>query len=82
MKTLVYPLLSVLLLCGALMTSDTRAAQTPEAEDASAEAPESPSPPSAESEPQKPERSTEPLETFVPSEKLPADSAISFPVDI
>ena len=62
MKALVYPLLSVLLLCGALMSSDTRAAQPPE--------------------PQQPKRSEEPLETFVPSEKLPADSAISFPVDI
>ena len=44
-------------------------------------------PPAAEeapeqSEPQQPKRSEEPLETFVPSEKLPADSAISFPVDI
>jgi len=28
------------------------------------------------------EASEKPLETFVPSEKLPADSAISFPVDI
>ncbi len=72
MKALVYPLLSVLLLCGALMSSDTRAAQSPEA----------PSPPAEESEPQQPKRSEEPLETFVPSEKLPADSAISFPVDI
>ncbi len=26
--------------------------------------------------------SEEPLETFIPTEKLPADSAISFPVDI
>ena len=62
MKAFVYPLLSVLLLCGALMSSDTRAAQSPQ--------------------PEQPERSEEPLETFVPSEKLPADSAISFPVDI
>jgi hypothetical protein len=62
MKALIYPLLWVLLLCGALMSSDTRAAQSPE--------------------PQQPKRSEEPLETFVPSEKLPADSAISFPVDI
>ena len=28
------------------------------------------------------EEEPEELETFVPSEKLPADSAISFPVDI
>ena len=63
MKVFVYPLLSVLLLCGALMSSDTRAAQSPGAEEP-------------------PEQATEPLETFVPSEKLPADSAISFPVDI
>ena len=28
------------------------------------------------------EAPAEPLETFVPSEKLPADSEISFPVDI
>lgn len=28
------------------------------------------------------EAQEEPLETFVPTEKLPADSAISFPVDI
>jgi hypothetical protein len=82
MKALVYPLLTVLLLCGVLMTGDTRAAQPPKAEEAPAEAPESPSPPPAESEPKEPQRSTEPLETFVPSERLPADSAISFPVDI
>ena len=28
------------------------------------------------------ETEEEPLETFVPTEKLPADSAVSFPVDI
>ena len=72
MKAFVYPLLSVLLLSGALMSSDTRAAESPQA----------PAPPSEESEPEQPKRSEEPLETFVPSEKLPADSAISFPVDI
>jgi hypothetical protein len=63
MKTLVYPLLAALLLSGALLSSDTRAAAQPP-------------------EPQQPKPSEEPLETFVPSEKLPADSAISFPVDI
>ena len=67
MKAIVYPLLIALLLFGALMTSDTLAAQPPAAE----EAPEPPT-----------EAPTEPLETFVPSERLPADSAISFPVDI
>ncbi|MGB3561676.1 MAG: hypothetical protein WBH85_07015 [Thermoanaerobaculia bacterium] len=71
MKAIVYPLLTALLLFGALVSSDTRAAQPPETE----EAPE-------QSEPKPPKRSEEPLETFVPSEKLPADSAISFPVDI
>jgi hypothetical protein len=78
MKAFVYPLLSVLLLCGALLSSDTRAAQPPEAE----EAPEQATPTPEESKPEQPKRSEEPLETFVPSEKLPADSAISFPVDI
>ena len=72
MKAIVYPLLTGLLLFGALMTSDTLAAQPPPTEEA----------PEQASEPQQPERSTEPLETFVPSERLPADSAISFPVDI
>ena len=82
MRSLLYPMLSVLLLCGALMTGDTRAAQPPATEEAPEPAPESSSPPPEESEPQQPKRSTEPLETFVPSERLPADSAISFPVDI
>ena len=82
MKAFVYPLLSVLLLCGALMSSDTRAAQPPGAEEAPEQATPTPSPTPEESEPQQPKRSEEPLETFVPSEKLPADSAISFPVDI
>lgn len=82
MKAIVYPLLIALLLFGALMTSDTRAAQSPAAEEAPEQPTEAPSSPPAESEPQQPERSTEPLETFVPSERLPADSVISFPVDI
>lgn len=82
MRALVYPLLSILLLCGALMTSHTRAAQSPKAEEAAEQAAAENASPPREGEPQPPERSTEPLETFVPSEKLPADSAISFPVDI
>ena len=82
MKAFVYPLLSVLLLCGALMSSDTRAAQSPGAEEPPEQATPTPSPTPQESEPPQPKRSEEPLETFVPSEKLPADSAISFPVDI
>jgi len=32
--------------------------------------------------PQAEEGGGQPLETFIPSERLPADSAISFPVDI
>jgi hypothetical protein len=46
--------------------------------------PDSPSPPTSLSPPPAPSTPAppDPLEEFVPREKVPADSAVSFPVDI
>ena len=78
MKMIRFTILVLLLVAGALMVFGSPG----EAErDQAAEASETAAGGSNRSE-QSSGSEAEPLETFVPSERLPADSAISFPVDI
>lgn len=91
MKTPTFLLLGSLLLLGPPAGVTPEAAVAAEAPDADPQAPDTdpqaPATPSSPTTPAAsvPERSgtrTETLETFAPTEKVPADSAISFPVDI
>ncbi len=84
MRYLLYAMLAASVASGALVMATVTNQTVPEP-------PASPPPPTEEMpEPsppteneQAPERSQEDeLESFTPSEKIPADSAISFPVDI
>jgi hypothetical protein len=82
MKALFYPILTAVLLLGspagskapeggespAGQAADQTTSATPEAE--------------AEAPPPAQQETADSLEEFVPSEKLPADVAVSFPVDI
>jgi hypothetical protein len=78
MKLIRFSILILLLVAGALIVFDSPGSA--EREQAS-EAPESASAGSPQAE-ETEEDEPEPLETFIPTERLPADSAISFPVDI
>ena len=78
MKYLLFAILAGGVASGALVVSHQTVPEPPVSPPPVAD----PQPPSPESE-QAPERSQEDeLEPFTPSEKVPADSAISFPVDI
>ena len=71
--------LALAILAFALITPDAPAddpSQGQEPESAATATPESSEPPASEPPPD------EPLETFEPTEKLSAESAVSFPVDI
>lgn len=84
MKLIRFSILVLLLVAGALVAVGTPGS----AENGSASEVAAPEPqesaasggPQAEEAPE--EEDAAPLETFVPTERLPADSAISFPVDI
>ena len=78
MNALVRNLLLVLLAVGAIAAAGDQAAPKPPGQSGSAPAaPPTPTPaPSATPDPEKQ------LEEFVPSEKLRADQAVAFPVDI
>ena len=78
MKLIRFSILVLLLVAGALIAfgspgSAERDQASPAPESASAGSPQA-----EEAE----EGGGKPLETFIPTERLPADSAISFPVDI
>ncbi|MEM7353156.1 MAG: hypothetical protein AAF657_20345 [Acidobacteriota bacterium] len=86
MKKLIIPILSALLLLAFAWIGPDAPADDPAQE---GETPQASSEPPAEAseEADDPEADEEiepakALETFVPTEKLPADSAISFPTDI
>ncbi len=88
MKILRFSIVVLLLVAGALMVAGSPgSAEQEKAPEAAASAaggvPESASgeSPQAEERPEG-ESGGQPLETFIPTERLPADSAISFPVDI
>lgn len=72
-------LLALTLAAAIAVASPDAPAQDPASPEPAAAA--TPEPPATETQ-ETPSEETEPLETFVPSEKLPADSAIAFPVDI
>lgn len=78
MKLMRFSILVLLLVAGALIAFGSPGSA--EREQAS-EAPESASAGSPQAE-EAEEGGGKPLETFIPTERLPADSAISFPVDI
>jgi hypothetical protein len=78
MKLIRFSLLVLLLVAGALIVFDSPgSAEREQGSDASGAA-SGGGPQAEETE----EDQAEPVETFVPTERLPADSAISFPVDI
>lgn len=79
MRYLRYWILAGTVATGALVVANQTVPESP----ASPPPAEEPSPPPSPGNEQAPERSQEnELEPFTPSEKVPAGSAISFPVDI
>jgi len=81
MRYLLYSILAGSVASGVFVVTNQTVPEPPASPPPPAEEMPEPSPP-AENE-QAPERSQEEeLESFTPSEKVPADSAISFPVDI
>ncbi len=82
MRYLLYWILAGTVASGALVMTTVANQAVPEPP-ASPPPAEEPSPPPSPENEQEPGRSQEDeLESFTPSEKVPADSAISFPVDI
>ena len=77
-KTLWLPIVTLITVAALAWISPEVPAQDP----APPSEPPAESSPTAEDPPTEETSSGSELETFVPSEKLPADSAISFPVDI
>ncbi len=72
MKRLLLPIFFALFVFALLLIGPETPAEDPEQDTSSIPVEEAPRPPAGD----------EDLETFVPTEKLTADSAISFPVDI
>lgn len=88
MRLLIYSIVASFLLGGALLTSRALAGKAEARPAQSSEEPVSGSSQSQSGSDEKGQESRpakdyeDEMEDFVPSEKLPADSAISFPVDI
>ena len=85
MRLLIYSIVASFLLGGALLTSRALAGRAEAHPVQSPQEPASGATPSqsgSEEEKDQEKDYQDEMEDFVPSEKLPADSAISFPVDI
>ncbi len=84
MKLIRFSILVLLLLAGTLLAvGNPGSAENGSTSEVGAPEPRESAPgESAQAEETPDEEDAAPLETFVPSERLPADSAISFPVDI
>jgi hypothetical protein len=78
-RYLLYSILASSVLGGTLLVTQTKA-KSSSLEPAKSVSPESPRGSGQSEKPQ--EEYEDEMEDFVPSEKVPADSAISFPVDI
>ena len=78
MKLIRFSLLVLLLVAGALIVFDSPGSAEREQGSEASDAASGGGPQAEETE----EDEAEPVDTFVPTERLPADSAISFPVDI